>query len=427
MPENESPIILIVDDTPQAIEPIVNKLKKTGYRIMVATSGKKALPAMQKNKPDLILLDLMMPDEDGYAVYENIRKMKGYENIPIIFLTAKEEIEDEAKGFSIGAVDFIRKPVNPIIVQSRVDTHLGLKMAHDEIQKMNSKLYSISKTLNEKVKAQTIELTKSMNNTIKLLISTLEMRFQIMRGHSQRVTALAVELAAAAGLPKDVIDRVKVASLLHDVGILGIPEAETTQKGVFKLDARHCEIGNEMVHFIGDDFKSVAEIILYHHEHMDGSGMLGVYENLISIESRIISLADTFDTIIYGIGKDKASYIKEYAKDIEVKDAANEDELVRQAAIVHIKKNGFTCYDSTLVKVFLDLMKSKGVSSKNEGIVPIDKLKPGMRLARILQSKSGVILLPFGTMLTSEHIEKIKTLSMRNDAPGDIYIIGSNL
>ena len=423
MPENENSVILIVDDTPNVIEPVISILKKKGYRLLVASNGRLAFTAMKKNKPDLILLDVIMPEEDGYSVCGKIKSVKGYEDIPIIFLTAKDDVEDETKGLSMGAVDYIRKPANPAIVQSRIDTHLTLKKAKDEINKANAKLYTISKSLNEKVKTQTRELSKSMNNIIKLLISTMEMRYKALQGHSQRISSLSVELAAAAGLSKEVIDRIKVAALLHDVGVLGSIDLDGNTKGFFKMDARHCEIGRDMVKFVGENFRDVADIILYHHEHLDGSGFLGATENMIPIESRVISIVDTYDTISYGIGKDKNAFVKEYMKDIEIKNTADNDSLAREAAIVHIKKNGFTCYDPMLVKAFLDMMKSKGVSSDYERIMPIEKLKPGMRLARVLQSKGGVILLPFGTTMTNDHIEKLKTISTHSDPAADVYVV----
>ena len=122
----EKQVILIVDDVPANIN-VLSEILRPTYQVKVVTSGMMALKiAMQSNPPDLILLDVMMPEMDGYEVCRQLKANATTRNIPIIFVTAMDEVKDETTGFALGAVDYITKPVNPAIVQARVKTHLAL-------------------------------------------------------------------------------------------------------------------------------------------------------------------------------------------------------------------------------------------------------------------------------------------------------------
>ena len=123
----EKQTVLIVDDTPDNLS-LITSLLKDSYRVKIATNGNKALQIVFSNEPpDLILLDIMMPEMDGYEVCRHLKSDSQTAEIPVIFLTAKSEIEDELRGFELGAVDFITKPISPPIVLARVRTHLRLK------------------------------------------------------------------------------------------------------------------------------------------------------------------------------------------------------------------------------------------------------------------------------------------------------------
>ncbi|MFA5181550.1 MAG: response regulator [Syntrophales bacterium] len=127
-------IILVVDDTPENLS-LITSLLKDFYRVKIATNGTKALQiAVSNEPPDLILLDIMMPEMDGYEVCRHLKSDSQTAEIPVIFLTAKSEIEDELKGFDLGAVDFITKPISPPIVLARVRTHLRLKRITDYLK-----------------------------------------------------------------------------------------------------------------------------------------------------------------------------------------------------------------------------------------------------------------------------------------------------
>lgn len=141
--------ILVVDDTPENID-ILNGLLQKDYKIKVAVNGKIALKICQSPAPpDIVLLDIMMPEMDGYEVCSKLKESEKTKNIPVIFLTAKDQAEDEAKGFSLGAVDYIKKPFNPIIVQARVKTHLAVKNSEEQLKEKNLKLKSALEELKQ--------------------------------------------------------------------------------------------------------------------------------------------------------------------------------------------------------------------------------------------------------------------------------------
>lgn len=132
--QDQKQIVLVVDDTPENLAVITNLLKNL-YTVKIATSGKKALQiALSADQPDLILLDIMMPEMDGYETCRHLKENTETRDIPVIFLTAKSEMEDELQGFELGAVDYIMKPISPPIVLARVRTHLRLKKITDYLK-----------------------------------------------------------------------------------------------------------------------------------------------------------------------------------------------------------------------------------------------------------------------------------------------------
>ena len=134
MNRNDKPLILIVDDNPQNIQVLGSILEKNGYETAVAMSGKQALIFLTEENPELILLDIMMPEMDGYEVCREIKKSKTTKYIPVIFLSAKMETEDLLTGFKAGAVDYVTKPFNPPELLARIKTHIELKRSREEIK-----------------------------------------------------------------------------------------------------------------------------------------------------------------------------------------------------------------------------------------------------------------------------------------------------
>ncbi|MEX0321651.1 MAG: ATP-binding protein [Puniceicoccaceae bacterium] len=165
--ETKRASLLIVDDTPANIDVLVGLLSPQ-YRTRIANSGKVALSLCEKELPDLILLDIMMPEMDGYEVCQRLKAMEETKNIPVIFITAKGEVEDETKGLALGAVDYISKPIVPAIVEARVETHLEIDRQRLRIEKAYNQLQ---------------ELEALRDNLVHMVIHDMRNPLTLINGH----------------------------------------------------------------------------------------------------------------------------------------------------------------------------------------------------------------------------------------------------
>ncbi|WOT05620.1 two-component system response regulator [Shewanella youngdeokensis] len=285
----EKATILVVDDTPDNIDILVGILS-TDYKIKVAIDGPKALALAQKNPPDIILLDVMMPGMNGYEVCERLKQDPLTCHIPVIFVTALTDTSDETQGFAIGAVDYITKPVSAPVVKSRVKTHLAL--------------YDQKRLLEEEVKARTHELEETRFEIIRRLGRAAEYKDNETGLHVVRMSHYARLLAKKSGLPDKYCELIYNASPMHDIGKIGTPDA--ILKKPSKLDdiewvemQRHAEIGAEIIGDHKDPLLEMARrIALCHHEKWDGTGYpKGLAGEDIPIEARIVALADVFDAL----------------------------------------------------------------------------------------------------------------------------------
>ncbi|MFC1563956.1 response regulator [candidate division KSB1 bacterium] len=177
--DKEEARILIVDDTQKNIQVLGAILKKEKYQINVAMNGLQALKQVEKVHPDLILLDVMMPELDGFETCKRLKADPETKDIPVIFLTAKVEVEDIVKGFELGAVDYVTKPFNHTELLARVDTHLQLKLAREQIEKYADELKEWNEKLEEKLDARTKEI-KQMNDVLIRKNKVLEIRDEIV-------------------------------------------------------------------------------------------------------------------------------------------------------------------------------------------------------------------------------------------------------
>jgi putative two-component system response regulator len=281
--------VLIVDDTPQNIS-LLNAALKDVYTIKVATSGAQAIEICLSMAIDIILLDVMMPEMDGF---ETCRKLKEYpqtSSIPVIFVTARGEIKDESMGFECGAVDYITKPIRASIVRARVSTHLAL--------------YDQNRALERLVQKRTVELNKTRLEILHRLGSAGEYRDNETGLHVIRVSSYASIIAIGLGLPESEAELLYNAATLHDTGKIGIPDSILFKPGKldeeeWKVIRTHCEIGYKI---IGDNtsslLKTAASIALTHHERWDGSGYpKGIKGNDIPLFGRIVGVADMFDAL----------------------------------------------------------------------------------------------------------------------------------
>jgi len=282
--------ILIVDDTPDNID-VLAEVLAPHYLIKIALNGEKALKiAAGEHKPDLILLDIMMPGISGYDVCQRLKRNSDTHGIPIIFVTAMNEKEDEKKGLEMGAVDYITKPISPAIVLARVRTHLAL--------------YDQTRELERLVALRTAELEKTRGQIIRRLGRAAEFKDNETGNHVIRMSHYARLIAQASGMRAASVDILFHAAPMHDVGKIGIPDNILLKPG--KLDEvewevmrQHPAMGAEIIGEHKDELLQAARCVaITHHEKWDGSGYPnGLKGEEIPIFGRIVAVADVFDAL----------------------------------------------------------------------------------------------------------------------------------
>lgn len=307
------PTVLAVDDTPDNLA-LLHGLLKDRYRVKVANNGVAALRiATALPAPDLILLDVMMPEMDGYEVCRRLKADPATRDIPVVFLTAKADIEDERFGLDLGAVDYIAKPISPPIVLARVRNHLRLKDAADFLKDKNSYLES-------EVQRRTRSLRAIQDAVIMALASLAETRDNETGNHIRRtqnyVRRLAEALqhlpAFAAQLDAETIRLLYKSAPLHDIGKVGIPDAILLKPGrltadEFSIMKRHAQLGRDAIEAALQDLEEgdrafllhACDIAATHHEKWDGSGYpQGLAGEAIPLSGRLMALADVYDALI---------------------------------------------------------------------------------------------------------------------------------
>lgn len=275
--QDRRPQLLVVDDEPANLQ-VLRHILQEDYRLLFAKDGAKALELAAREKPELILLDVMMPGMTGYEVCAQLKATPATSTIPVIFVTALADVEDEAQGFAVGAVDYITKPVSPAIVKARVRTHLSLVRVE--------------------------ELRETRLQIVQRLGLAAEYKDNETGLHVIRMSHYSRVLALAAGFSEAQAEELLNAAPMHDVGKIGIPDAVLRKPG--KLDGeewevmkQHAQIGADI---IGEHpsglLRMAREIALNHHEKWDGSGYpRGIGGAEIPVEARIIAIADVFDAL----------------------------------------------------------------------------------------------------------------------------------
>lgn len=347
---NDKAKILVVDDEKFFIDVAV-ELLNSDYKVSVAKDGEQALRrATTMPLPDLILLDIMMPDMDGYEVCKQLKQNPLTREIPVIFLTVKSEVADEVKGFELGAVDYILKPISPPIVKARVATHLALNRARRQLADQNQ-------LLEVKVKERTEELNRTKDVAIYCMASLAETRDAETGKHILRTQNYVRILAQglknhprfSGYLNDEIIEMLYKTSPLHDIGKVGVPDQILLKPGKLTPDEwqemkKHTIYGHEALlraeQELGTtDFLQMAREIAYtHHEWWDGNGYpRGLKGDKIPVSGRLMAVADVYDALI--------SY-RVYKKPCPHKEAV---ETIRQASGSH--------FDPDIVEQFLALQE----------------------------------------------------------------------
>lgn len=302
--------IMIVEDTELNIAILVEALQED-YELIIALNGLEAMELLEDQLPDLILLDIVMPEMDGYEVLQRIKENCNLEHIPVILLSAITESDSKTKGFSLGAVDYVTKPFEMIEVKARVRTHLKFEEARFALE--NQKLF-----LEEKVKERTELLERTNSAAIYCLAALAETRDPETGEHIKRtqkyIRVLALELQAKDEykdvLTDDYIELLYQSAPLHDIGKVGVRDSILLKPGrlteeEFAEMKKHTIYGGESL-MVGmrelgeDSFLTIAqEIALTHHEKWDGTGYpKGLSKTEIPISGRLMALSDVYDALI---------------------------------------------------------------------------------------------------------------------------------
>jgi putative two-component system response regulator len=336
----QKPRILVVDDEPFYIELLVESLAED-YVISVAKNGEQALHRLQGSSlPNLILLDVLMPEMDGYQTCKRIKENPLIFEIPVIFLTTQREVTDELKGFELGAVDYITKPISIPVLQARVRTHLAL--AEQKI------------ALEHLVQERTQQLQRTKDAVVYSMGALAEARDEETGNHILRtreyVKALGYALDKRARytnlLNERAINLISRAAPLHDIGKVGVPDGVLRKLGALSDDekrqmAKHVVYGRDAIlkaeREIGATrFTAVAKEIAYsHHEKWDGSGYpVGLAGEEIPLSARMMAVADVYDALV-----SRRCY---------------KEPMSHQEAKAQIAKESGSHFDPELVEAFLE-------------------------------------------------------------------------
>ena len=274
---DQRPRLLLVDDEPTNLQ-VLRHVLQADYRLLFATDGARALQVAREQRPDLVLLDIMMPHMDGYAVCCALKADAATASIPVIFITALDDSQDETAGFDVGGVDYLTKPVSPPVVRARVRTHLSLVRME--------------------------ELRETRLQIVQRLGRAAEYKDNETGMHVIRMSHFSQLLALAAGCSPAWAEDLLNAAAMHDVGKIGIPDAVLRKPGPLDADEwatmrRHPEIGAEIIGEHPSGVLQLArEIALAHHEKWDGSGYpRGLAGEAIPLSARIVAIADVFDAL----------------------------------------------------------------------------------------------------------------------------------
>ena len=306
------PTVLVIDDAPDNLA-LMSGLLKDSYQVKVAQHGEMGLKvALTSPPPDLILLDIMMPDLDGYEVCRRLKSNPASRAIPVIFLNAQTDLQDEQKGLLLGAVDYITKPISPSLMLARVATQIALKTNVDFLRDNNA-------DLEQEVARRIEDLSAAQDVTILAMTSLAETRDSDTGNHIRRiqhyVRALALALKDhprfADDLGPQAISLLFKSAPLHDIGKFGIPDRillkpSSLSPEEFEIMKTHTTLGFEAIEQAEKALglqppmlRTAKEIVLSHQEKWDGSGYpQGLKGAAIPMSARLMAVADVYDALI---------------------------------------------------------------------------------------------------------------------------------
>jgi putative two-component system response regulator len=310
-------LVLVVDDDKALRKGMTFLLEKEGYSTIEAENGAIALEKIRDEQPDLVLLDLMMPELDGMEVCKQLKRSEETRLIPVIMITAVNNQSEKIKAIESGADDFLNKPVN--LAELRARTRSLLRMKH----------------LND--------LLDRADTVIAAMANAIEAKDEYTEGHNERVSNLAVMLAEAAGLGPRQTEQVRMGGILHDIGKIGIPDKVLNKPGPlddveFDMVRSHPRQGERILLPLRS-LKEVGDIVLHHHERYDGKGYPeGLAGEEIPLNARIVAIADSFDAM--------------------TTNRPYRNALTYEKAIEELTQGAGSIWDPQLVELFIDLLEN---------------------------------------------------------------------
>ena len=273
---SKPPRLLVVDDNAQNVELVTALMQAEGYEVVAAADGLEAMAQVAVSPPDLILLDIMMPKLDGYAVCRRLKEEAATRLVPIVLLTALGAEDARVRGIEAGADDFITKPFSRTELRARVRSLLQLKAFTDELEHAETMLLALGRTV--------------------------EAKDPYTQGHCERLAAYSIALGKRLGLPAEELTALDRGGSLHDLGKIGIPDAillkpTALSEAEWAIMREHPLIG-ERICLSLKSLQRVLPIIRHHHERWDGSGYPdGLASEAIPITARILQIADIYDAL----------------------------------------------------------------------------------------------------------------------------------
>ena len=302
--------LLVVEDNLALREGLREMLGMEGFTVLIAANGREGLENMMAITPDLILSDIAMPEMDGYAFLQEVRKRPEWVTIPFVFLTARGEKEDILTGKGLGAEDYLIKP-----------------LTRDEL------VTAVRSRLSRSRQLHMVQLQQSYETSLTVLANAIEVRDQYTRGHVERVTSYAMLLAKQLGWQENQLEQLRFGAILHDIGKVHIPE-EILRKQDPLDDEEWAEIHNhpstgaEMIKDIPYLIPAIP-VVRYHHECWDGTGYpYGLVGDKIPLSARIVSVADGFDAMTTSRPYHRALSIEEAYNEIMKKSGTQFDPAV---------------------------------------------------------------------------------------------------
>ncbi len=308
---NQKPItIMLVDDMPANLTLLREMLQLKGYRILAFPRGAMALRAALENPPDLILLDINMPEMDGFEFCRRLKAEKSLKEIPVVFISGRDDVADKVKAFAVGGVDYVTKPFQVDEVNARVVTHLRLRWMQHELEKHNVRLEEL---VREKVR----DISDSQLATILAVSKLAEYRDDDTGKHIERTRSYCKMLAEQLGacppyaeeVSDDFIHNIYHAAPLHDIGKVGISDSILLKPGKltaeeFEIIKTHTVIGADTLQAVHERYPRNAFIVMgialtrSHHEKWDGSGYPdGLTGADIPLCARIMAIVDVYDAL----------------------------------------------------------------------------------------------------------------------------------